>query len=73
MYFLRIGDDFLEDAVGFETLKSACNEFEDIAAELHMYGQNIEASIHIAPSIGDVVEYPDYVLSYNGRVIVELI
>ena len=71
MYFLRIGDDFLEDAVGFKTLASACDEFEDIAAELYMYGQNIEASIHIAPSIGEVVEYPDYMLSYNDRVIVE--
>ena len=71
MYFLRIGDDYLEDAVGFKTLKGARDEYEDIAAELYRYGQSLQASIHKAPSIGGVVEYPDYVLSYEDKVIME--
>lgn len=71
MYFLRMGDDYLEDSMGFKTLKGARDEFEDTAAELFMYGQSIQASIHKAPSIDEVVEYPDYVLSYDGKVIIE--
>ena len=71
MYFLRIGDDYLEDAIGFKTLKGARDEYEDIAAELSMYGQSLQASIHKASSIEGVVEYPDYVLSYKDKVVME--
>jgi hypothetical protein len=48
-------NDYLEDAIGFKTLKGARDEYEDIAAEL------------LSPSIEGVVEYPDYVLSYEDR------
>jgi hypothetical protein len=71
MYFLRMGDDYLDDSIGFKTLKCARDKYKDTAAELFMYGQSIQASIHKAPSIDEVVEYPDYVLSYDGKVIME--
>ena len=71
MYFLRIGDDYLEDALGFKTLKDARAEYRGTAQELYRYGQSIEASVHIAPSLDEAVEYPDYVLSYDGKVIME--
>ena len=72
MYFLRYADEYLEDAQGFKTLKGAREAYEETAEELYRYGQAIEATVHIAGSIDEVVEYPDFLLTYeDGRVIKE--
>ena len=72
-WFLRIGDDTLEEALRFANKRNASAEYQRIANELAQYGQTIDASLHIAPTRAEVVEYPDYVLSLNenGRVITE--
>lgn len=67
MYFLRIGDDILNDAVPYLTKSSAIEAYSKIARKLDRYGQKIDASIHIADSMSEVVEYPDYVLSLGPR------
>jgi hypothetical protein len=72
-WFLRIGDDAVEEAQRFTSKRDAVSAFRMVAAELAFYGQAIEATIHIAPSRAKVVEYPDFVLSLNenGRVVTE--
>ena len=72
-WFLRIGDDYLEDAVCYRTKQAAVCAYREVASELHRYGQAIQATLHIAPNKDAVVEYPDYVLSMNehGRVVTE--
>jgi len=65
--YLRIGDDYLEDAKRFASVRAACAHFRGVAEELDRYGQQIEASIHLAPSRDDVAEYPDFVLSLGPR------
>lgn len=62
-YYLRMGSDYLDQAVGFTTKSAALDEFEETARELDRYGQSIEASLHIADSRRDLQEYPDFVLS----------
>ena len=66
-YFLRLGDDPVEDAEPHNTLKDATLAYKEVADELDQYGQPIEASIHIAPSKLKIDEYPDYVLSLGPR------
>lgn len=72
-WYLRIGDDTLEEALRFTQKTDAIAEFRRVAEELAQYGQAIDASLHIAPSRAEVVEYPDFVLSLNesGRVVTE--
>ena len=71
-YFLRIGDDYLEDAKPHHTLAKAKAAYRDVAKELDRYGQSICATIHMARTLDDVAEYPDFVLSYeDNRVITE--
>ena len=72
-WYLRIGDDTLEEAQRFSKKSDAINAYKCVAKELAFYGQAIDASIHIAPTRDEVVEYPDYVLSLNenGRVVTE--
>ena len=65
--FLRTASDYLEDAVKFKTIGDAKADFEATARELDRYGQHIEAAIHIAPTLAEVVEYPDYVLSIGPK------
>lgn len=68
-YFLRIGTDYLSDAVPYRTLSAAKQAYREVAEELDRYGQAIEASIHMANQACETVEYPDLVLSYeDGRV-----
>lgn len=72
-WFLRIGDDALEEAQRFTNKRDAVSAFKMVATELAFYGQAIEATLHIAPARAQVVEYPDFVLSLNenGRVVTE--
>jgi len=72
-WYLRIGDDTLEEALRFAKKVDAVSEYRRVAKELAQYGQAIDASLHIAPSRAEVVEYPDFVLSLNesGRVVTE--
>lgn len=65
--FLREGSDYLADANEYQTLEAAKRSFRVGAEELAKYGQTLEASIHIARSIDEVHEYPDYVLSLGPR------
>ena len=72
-WYLRIGDDTLEEALRFAQKVDAVSEYRRVAKELAQYGQAIDATLHIAPSRAEVVEYPDFVLSLNesGRVVTE--
>ena len=72
-WFLRIGSDAVEEALRFANKRDAVAEYRRVANELAQYGQAIDASLHIAPSRAEVVEYPDFVLSLNesGRVVTE--
>jgi hypothetical protein len=72
-WYLRIGNDSVEEAQRFTSKRDAVSAFKAVAAELAFYGQAIDASLHIAPSRAKVVEYPDFVLSLNenGRVVTE--
>lgn len=65
--FLRTGSDYLEDAVEYFTISSACAAFMRDARVLDRYGQKLEATIHIANTMEEVAEYPDYVLSLGSR------
>jgi hypothetical protein len=67
LYFLRIGNDYLEDSRAYQTKRGAVAAFGRVARDLARYGQAIEASIHIAPRPADTVEYPDFVLSLGPR------
>jgi hypothetical protein len=65
--FLRIGSDYLEDAVCYPTLGAAKEAYRSCAYQLDRFGQSIDASIHIAPSKAELAEYPDFVLSLGPR------
>jgi hypothetical protein len=67
LYFLRIDNDYLKDSKAFNTKSGAVAFFRRTATELARYGQACTASIHIAPRMDDVVEYPDFVLSLGVR------
>lgn len=66
-YFLRMGDEYVIEAKPHKTKKSAIEAFSEVAIELARYDQKIEATIHIAPSIDDVNEYPDFILSLGPK------
>lgn len=67
LYFVRIDNDYLEDAKAFQTKSGAVAYFRRVASELWQYGQSCTATVHIAPRPADVVEYPDFVLSLGSR------
>lgn len=67
LYFLRIDNDYLEDAKAFQTRQGAIRRFSIVARELAQYGQECVASIHIAPTRDTLVEYPEWVLSLGPR------
>jgi len=69
-YFLVFASDPITDvtdADGYDSKAAACRAFRFTAEELAEYGQQVEASLHIAKTAADVVEYPDYVLSLGPR------
>ena len=65
--FLRMGEDHLNCAMEFFTIGDAKHAFLETARDLDRYDQRIEASIHIADSVEELSEYPDYVLSLGPR------
>ena len=75
VYFVRIDNDYLEDAKRFSTKQKAIDYFLSVASELNRYGQRCEGSIHIATKddsgifdrFDDLSEYPDFVLSLGSR------
>ena len=66
-YFLRMGDDYLDQAVKYSSKAGAIDAFRETSDELDRFGQSITASIHIADTPDEVVEYPDFVLERGLR------
>ncbi|WP_186043157.1 MULTISPECIES: hypothetical protein [Burkholderia] len=66
-YFLRMGADYLEDAVKYTSKAGAIDAFRETSDELDRYGQTISASLHIADTLDEVVEYPDFVLERGPK------
>lgn len=66
-YWLIAGSDSFFDAEPHETKKDAVNAYKWAAQELAEYGQELEASIHVADSWENIAEYPDYVLYLGPR------
>ncbi|HDR9280180.1 TPA: hypothetical protein QDB45_001702 [Burkholderia vietnamiensis] len=67
-YFLRMGGDYLEDAVKHTTKADAIASFRQTNEELDRFGNTpLDGSIHIADSKDDLAEYPDYVLAMGPR------
>ena len=62
-YYLRIGDDALDEAVKCVDFADAIDKFAEVAEELYQYGQQIEGTVHIATRLACAVEYPDFILS----------
>lgn len=67
VFALRMGNDYLDDAVLYLNLRDARQAFKQTATELARYGQAIEATIHMADTPDHIVEYPDYTLKLNGQ------
>ena len=65
--YLRIDTDTLHDAIGYPTVRAAVTAFRRAAEDLDNYSQACEASIHLAPTRSELVEYPDYVLALGPR------
>lgn len=65
--YLRMGSDYLEDAVKYPTKKAAVEAYRKTAEELARYGQKIEASLHYATCDEELAEYPDYLLELSPR------
>lgn len=66
-YYLRMGNDYLNEAERHTTLRDAVSAYREVANELNRYGQRIDASLHIAAKRSEIDEYPDYVLSVGPR------
>ena len=65
--FLRVGNDYLEDAERHATKADAIAAFAETARELARYDQRIEATLHYAANRDELQEYPDFVLSLGPR------
>lgn len=66
-YFLRLGSDDLDQARRYRTRADAVAAYGYAARELAEYGQDLAASVHLAPTRAELVEYPDLVLSLGPR------
>ena len=66
-WFLRIGDDSLDEAKKYSTKETAVWKYKQVAQELAQYGQEISASVHQACTRNLIDEYPDYVLALGPR------
>jgi len=66
-WFLRMGDDCLEDALMFRTKTAAVHKFQRVAQELACYDQHLEASLHLALNRNTLNEYPEHVLVLGPR------
>jgi hypothetical protein len=65
--FLRIGNDTLDEAKPRSSLASAERYFRYVAEDLDRFGQEIDATIHIADSRAELVEDADYHLALGPR------
>jgi len=65
--YLRLADDYLSEAMRFDSKKAAIEYFVDTARELARFDQKIEASLHIGQSLEEIVEYPDFILRLGPR------
>lgn len=65
--YLRMGDDYLDDAKRYRTKAAAIRAYRATMEELARYDQGIEASLHYAPSKAEIAEYPDFILSPGPR------
>lgn len=69
--YLRLAQDYLEDAKPFPSVKAAIDEYQTIALELDRIGQKIEATVHYRDERQHdepkCAEYPDWVLSLGPR------
>ncbi|MGX5873007.1 hypothetical protein MJ547_04495, partial [Burkholderia gladioli] len=67
-FYLRMGSDYLTDAVKHTTKADAVAAFRETNDELDRFGNTpLDGSIHIATSMDDLAEYPDFVLSMGPR------
>lgn len=69
IYWLRIGTDYLDDAVGYESKRAAIAAYREVVDEFSRFGNMPpDASVHITFSpADDPDEYPDFVLSQGPR------
>lgn len=65
--YLRTGNDYLADAVGYPSKTAAVAAFAATARELARYGMPIEASVHMVAPGARPDEYPDFLLSVGPR------
>lgn len=65
--YLRMGNDYLADAVGYPSKTAAVAAFAATARELARYGMSIEASVHMVAPGAHPNEHPDLVLSVGPR------
>ena len=66
-YYLRLGSDDLDQARRYRTRADAVAAYGYAARELAQYGQDLDASVHLAASRAELDEYPDLVLSLGPR------
>lgn len=65
--YLRMGNDYLFDAVGYPSKTAAIAAYTETARELARFGQSIEATVHMVAPGEHPDEYPDFVLSAGPR------
>ena len=65
-YYLRFSGDY-EEYAGYNNKKDAIAAYKDVAEELGRYGQEIGATLHIAPSRMSLVDDPDFYLTLGPR------
>ena len=61
---LQYAGDLPEDALTFDTVKDAVEDFRHTATELDNYGQGIGAMLFKGDDVG---EYPDYTLRLGAK------
>lgn len=65
--YLRMGSDTLEEAKRCYSLTNAKHRFAKIARELAQFGQEIDATVHIAQTREELTEDADYHLALSER------
>lgn len=70
--FLRLGNDYLSQAIKYPSVRAAIEAFAEDARSLARYGQRLEASIHFGRLIDEIDEYPDRLLWLTDRGVVRV-
>ena len=65
--YLRIGNDYLDNAKRYRSKRDAIHAFLEVARELARFEQRIDATLHYARSKSELAEYPDFILSLGPR------